>query len=149
MKIFRIIQCAFCWEGRKEKRNWKGSRRSDHDIVVFKLGFLLGMRWDAGRQLIRPKKPTIPLIVVLSCIHLHTIVYLHITVRSCIQMNNRMYASSKMCKGPDATLDSAQVWFPSFCEKKTSTYIEALYFKAIYGKREMFGNIFQLYSTSW
>jgi len=45
-----------------------------------------------------------------------------------------------MYKGPDTTLDSVQVWFPSFSEKKTSTYIEALYFKTIYRKWEMFDN---------
>jgi len=44
---------------------------SNHNIIVFELGFLLGTRWDAERQLIRPKKPTIPFIDVSSSTYDH------------------------------------------------------------------------------
>lgn len=128
------MQRAYSYkEGRTGEIETHSSWRSDHDIVVFEPDFLLGTRWDARRQLIRPKKPTIAFIVVPPCIYLHTTICMHVSVRAYIQTNNRECMQPHRRVKNLMPLQGASGFLLPV--KKTSTRVKALYLKTIYGKR--------------
>lgn len=123
-------------EGRKKDERLRGistrRRRLRHP------GFQLGTRRDAGRQLIRPKKPTIAFTVRrLGCIHLHTR-FLCMRTHTRTDRRERMHPRRRVKDLMPLEIGGSS---GSLLLLKRHSCRSIFYPEAIYGKLGMFGNI--------